>query len=90
MSIIRLSSVLGIEGETPANASSAEERLLPLVVCALEANNVGVIVDSIEDIVEERIQIEKREGQRGILGSAIVQEKVTDLLDVGELARLAA
>lgn len=91
MSIVRLSAVLGIESEEMHLATPAgQERMLPLVVCALEANNVGVVVDSIEDIVEERIQIETREGQRGILGSAIVQQKVTDLLDVRELTRMGS
>jgi two-component system chemotaxis sensor kinase CheA len=89
MSVVRLSSVLGIEGESVVPGAADEERLLPLVVCALEKDNFGVIVDSIEDIVEEQIRVEAREGQRGILGSAIVRQKVTDLLDVRELARIA-
>ena len=87
MSVLRLSDVLGIEGETYAPSASGEDRLLPLVVCALESSNVGVIVDSIEDIVEDHFEIQTREGQLGILGSAIVQQKVTDLLDVRALAR---
>jgi two-component system chemotaxis sensor kinase CheA len=86
MSVVRLSAVLGIESA----ACAAEDPVLPLVVCSLEKSNVGLIVDSIEDIVEEHIQIEAREGQRGILGSAIVRQQVTDLLDVRELAHLAA
>jgi len=87
MSIVRLRTLLGIESEIAhRDALSNEEQMLPLVVCALETDNVGVVVDAIEDIVEERIQIETRQGQRGILGSAIVQQKVTDLLDVRELA----
>ncbi len=90
MTVVRLSAVLGIEGAVQTKALAGEERLLPLIVCALETNNLGVIVDAIEDIVEERIQVEVREGQRGILGSAIVQQRITDLLDIKELARMAA
>jgi two-component system, chemotaxis family, sensor kinase CheA len=90
MTVVRLSSVLGIESKLQTTDLEGEERLLPLIVCALETNNLGVIVDAIEDIVEERIQVEIREGQRGILGSAIVQQRVTDLLDIKELARMAA
>jgi two-component system chemotaxis sensor kinase CheA len=90
MTVVRLASVLGIpDGASPAESADSE-RLLALVVCALETSNLGVIVDAIEDIVEERIQIEIREGQRGILGSAVVQQRVTDLLDIKELARMAA
>lgn len=88
MTVLRLSAVLGLDGGTlPAESG---ERLLALIVCALGANHLGIIVDSIEDIVEERIQVEVREGQRGILGSAVVRQQVTDLLDIDELARMAA
>jgi two-component system chemotaxis sensor kinase CheA len=90
MTVVRLSQVLGIESTLQTTELEGEERLLPLIVCALETNNLGVIVDAIEDIVEERIQIEIREGPRGILGSAIVQQRITDLLDIKELARMAA
>jgi two-component system chemotaxis sensor kinase CheA len=90
MTVVRLASVLGIESEQAAAEAGDPERLLSMVVCALETNHLGVIVDSIEDIVEERIHIEIREGQRGILGSAVVRQRVTDLLDVKELARAAA
>lgn len=90
MTVVRLAKVLGIENELSSTEPVDAERLLSLVVCALETNNLGVIVDAIEDIVEERIQIEIREGQRGILGSAVVQQRVTDLLDIKELARMAA
>jgi len=90
MTVVRLAKVLGIGNEPSSTEPADSERLLSLVVCALESNNLGVIVDAIEDIVEERIQIEIREGQRGILGSAVVQQRVTDLLDIKELARMAA
>lgn len=88
MTVVRLGSVLGLEnGPSPAAAGGG---LLPLIVCAIEANHLGVIVDSVEDIVEERIHVESREGQRGILGSAVVHQRVADLLDIEELARMAA
>jgi two-component system chemotaxis sensor kinase CheA len=90
MTVVRLASMLGIREEDSSAAAEDSGRLLSLVVCALESNNLGVVVDAIEDIVDERIQIEIREGQRGILGSAVVQQRVTDLLDIKELARMAA
>jgi two-component system chemotaxis sensor kinase CheA len=90
MTIVRLAHVLGIESSPAPLEAGDREQLLSLIVCALEKSNLGVIVDSIEDIVEEKIQVELREGQRGILGSAVVQQRVTDLLDVKELARMAA
>lgn len=57
-------------------------QLLPVVVFAgADTRRVGLVVDHIIDIVEEDIEIQGL-GTRGmVVGSAIVQEKVTDLLD---------
>lgn len=87
MAVARLGAMLNVShGSTQRDRDGS----LPVVVCALEAGNLGVIVDAIEDIVEDHIHIEVRDGQRGILGSAVVREQVTDLLDIQELARMAA
>jgi two-component system, chemotaxis family, sensor kinase CheA len=42
----------------------------------------GLIVDRIVDIVEECVTVAKKSGRPGILGSAVVGQKVTDFLDL--------
>ena len=44
-------------------------------------------MDKIIDIVEEVITIKKGSVGKGLLGSTVVQDKVTDLLDVGDVIR---
>ncbi len=43
---------------------------------------IGVLVDRIIDIVQETVEVQKGEQRKGIMGSAIVQENVVDLLDI--------
>ena len=43
---------------------------------------MGLMVDQIVDILEENITIERSQGTPGLLGSAIIKGKATDLIDV--------
>jgi len=52
--------------------------------------SVGLIVDRIVDIVEEKLVVQKSPTQRrGVLGSSVIQKRVTDLLDVPSVVRCA-
>ena len=44
----------------------------------------------IEDIIEQSITLQYRARRTGILGSAVIQDKVTEIIDVDEIVRLAA
>jgi hypothetical protein len=49
---------------------------------------VGLIVERIVDVVEQALEVEEVEelgGNGGLLGSAVLRERITDLLDVGAL-----
>ena len=77
MPLIHLSSVLGA-GDSAAESKST----LNVVVYGEQGKNVGLVVEQIADIVEEQVKI-KSERQGGFLsGTAVVQGKVTDILDV--------
>ena len=56
---------------------------IQVIVYSKEGSTVGLVVDQIVDIVEDSFRIQRRRGRDGILGSAVIQDKVTDLLDVG-------
>lgn len=43
---------------------------------------VGFVVDSILDIVEQALKIERPCSRPGLLGSAIIQDRVTDIIDL--------
>ena len=72
-----------------AGASSVACDPLQVVVYSEGARSVGLVVGKINDIVHEALTVKRVAGRDGILGSAVVQDKVTDLLDVIGIVRLA-
>ena len=49
---------------------------------AERGRSVGLIVAQIVDIVSERIDIQRRVSRPGVLGSVVLQQRVTDLIDI--------
>jgi two-component system chemotaxis sensor kinase CheA len=47
--------------------------------------SVGMVVDQILDVVEETITARQKSARKGLLGSAVVGRRVTDLLDLNEV-----
>jgi two-component system chemotaxis sensor kinase CheA len=74
--LVRLSRVLG--HSSPASDGGP----LQVVVFRVGEASVGLIVDRIVDIVQDHIKLHRSRGRKGIVGSAVIQEKVTDILDV--------
>lgn len=54
----------------------------PVLVFADKVQSMGLIVDEIIDIMEERIDVQINGGQSGLLGSAIINGRATDVVDV--------
>ncbi len=76
MPLIRVSALLN-RSSSKQNTDKAQ-----VIVVAQGENYVGLVVDEIVDIVEQRISLE-RCGQHGDLaGSAVIQQRVTDILDL--------
>ncbi|MBK9169800.1 MAG: hybrid sensor histidine kinase/response regulator [Bryobacterales bacterium] len=51
--------------------------------------SVGVVVDQILDVAEEAVTVRQKSSRKGLLGSAVVGQKVTDFLDLNEVIRTA-
>jgi two-component system chemotaxis sensor kinase CheA len=62
---------------------------LQVVVYAERGKNIGLVVSKIHDIVNEVISEKRHAFGNGILGSIVVQNQVTDLLDVHSVIRAA-
>ena len=60
-----------------------DEGLQPILVFADESHSMGLVVDEIVDIVEDRLTIEISSEKNGIVGSAVIKEKATEVIDVG-------
>ena len=79
MPLVRVSDVL--EGHARAKEENPQESL-HVVVYAENGRSVGLVVDRILDIVEEAYVMQPQKGRKGIRGSAVIQKRVTDILDV--------
>jgi two-component system, chemotaxis family, sensor kinase CheA len=53
-----------------------------VVVFNNKERSIGILVDQILDIVEDHVTIRQATARQGLLGSAVVGKKVTDLLDL--------
>ena len=59
-----------------------EKEKIQVVVYSHEGRSVGLVVNRILDIAEEKMEIQNEATRAGVLGSLVMQEKVTELLDV--------
>jgi two-component system chemotaxis sensor kinase CheA len=66
-----------------------EEGAQPLLVFSDEGRSMGLAVDEIVDIVEDRLDIQVSSDRPGVLGSAVVKGQATEILDVGHFLPIA-
>jgi two-component system chemotaxis sensor kinase CheA len=55
---------------------------VPVVVHAAKGRAIGLVVGQIVDIVEQQLVVHSESARPGILGTAVIQGQVTDLLDL--------
>ncbi len=63
---------------------------MQVVVYSEQGRSVGLVVSKINDIVQETVTVKREAAGNGILGSAVIQNKVTDLVDIPAIIRVAA
>jgi two-component system chemotaxis sensor kinase CheA len=61
----------------------------PLLVFSDAGRSMGLVVDEIVDIVEDKLDIEVTSDRPGVLGSAVVRGQATEILDIGHFLPLA-
>jgi two-component system chemotaxis sensor kinase CheA len=74
-------------GEEKVAARADDDRPLQVIVYAESGRSVGIVVDRIVDIVDEVLTIKHSSTRRGIRGAAILQNRVTEVLDVADIVR---
>lgn len=87
MPLIRVGDFIGTSrsGHEPNDGDGS----LQVVVYSEHGRSVGLVVSHINDIVEEHITIRRDGRGGGIAGSAVIHDRVTDLLDVPDIIRRA-
>ena len=66
-----------------AQAGIKQEGAQPILVFSDDGRSMGLVVDEIIDIVEERLDIEVASDRPGVLGYAVVKGNATEIIDVG-------
>ena len=79
MPLIRISNVLGTGDNATARPN---EDSVQVVVYRDKGRSIGFVIDRILDIVEESFVVRPQTERPGVLGSAVIQQRITDILDV--------
>ena len=72
-------------GEPTASRSDSET--MQVIVYTEQGRSIGLVVGQISDIVQESLAVRRDSGRQGVLGSAVIQGRVTDLLDAPGVIR---
>jgi two-component system chemotaxis sensor kinase CheA len=86
MPLIRVSEVIQSKRQ---KAAEGGQDSLHVVVYTDKERSVGLVVDRILDIVEDSFVMQRQTGRKGVMGSAVIQKHVTDILDVHGLIAAA-
>ncbi|MFT6461658.1 MAG: two-component system chemotaxis sensor kinase CheA [Maricaulis maris] len=61
---------------------TVEGQRQPVLVFAENHTSIGLAVDEIVDVVEERVDLQMSSDKPGVIGSAIIKGKATDVVDI--------
>src|SRR5580704_13553794 len=75
----QLMPLLRIDGEMDLKKDGVQ----PILVFSDHGRSMGLVVDEIVDIVEERLDIEVASDRPGVLGFAVIKGATTEIVDVG-------
>jgi two-component system chemotaxis sensor kinase CheA len=73
----------------PGDRISPRGEKVQVVVCAPGGRRVGLVVTRIIDVVEEAITVRSGASRPGVLFTAVIQDRVTEFLDVDAVIRSA-
>ena len=83
MPIINLSA-------TAVGSDTESEEMLSVVVYASGGRTLGLMVDEILDIVDENVVLEHEPSSAGVLGAAVLNHRVTNVVDLPALGSAVA
>jgi two-component system chemotaxis sensor kinase CheA len=62
---------------------------LQVLVCNDEGRTIGIVVERILDIVEDRAEVKSPATREGILCAVVINDRVTELIDIPAIQRIA-
>ena len=66
-----------------AQARIKKEGAQPILVFSEYGRSIGLLIDEIVDIAEERLDVKITGDRPGILGCALIRGNITEIIDVG-------
>lgn len=85
MPLVQVSRVLGAH-----NVAASEPQMLQVIVYSDRGRSVGLVIDRILDIVDDVLEVQKDTSRPGVAGSAVIQQRITDILNLPELIAMSA
>jgi two-component system chemotaxis sensor kinase CheA len=70
----------------PRSEGDEQRQDVQVVVYSHNGGSFGLVVDAIEDIADESVTVKREATREGVLGVIVVQDKITEMLDVHRLA----
>jgi two-component system chemotaxis sensor kinase CheA len=74
-----LMPLIGVDGMMGMKTEGRQ----PVLVFSDRERSMGLMVDEIVDIVEEHLKVELKAEQMGVIGTAVLNGKATDIIDTG-------
>ncbi len=90
--LLRLARVLEerrVRVRQALSMADADSGPLQVLVCNDEGETIGIVVDRILDIVEDRADVKSPATRAGVLYSVVINERVTELLDIPAIKRFS-
>jgi two-component system chemotaxis sensor kinase CheA len=79
----RLMPLVALESDWAMPEQSRQQ----VIVFGGSEQSIGVLVDEIVDIIEDRLEVELENRRAGVLGTAVVAGKATEIIDVDHFLR---
>ena len=70
-----------------AGRTDAAAETIQVLVCNHDGRAVGLVVERIVDIIEDRAEVRSPATREGVLYAAVIQERVTEILDLEMILR---
>lgn len=80
--LVHVSGLLEERRSQPRDRSPQDDEKIQVIVHTLDLRSVGLVVERILDIVEDDLSTRRPPSRKGVLGSIVVQGRVTEILDV--------
>ncbi len=91
MPLIRVSLVIPERRRVPRDAENIIKSLgdsIQVVVHSKDGKNMGIVIDKVLDIVETHECAQESGSRSGIVGTIVIQDRVTEILDIPQTIQL--